>query len=617
MSVSTRSFRKLARVIATSFRLVWRAAPGDLMVALGLNAVASVGLGLQLLVGAHVVRHVLEASRLGSGSAALVPSLLWLAALFAVVTFAGRARSESQVLLNELTARYAQEKVIDVAVTVKLERFEQPAFYDELHRAQTAALTRPSSLAYDLMSFLGAGMSIVGLIVALGALQPILLPIVVLAYVPLWVATGRNSRTTYRFGWSMTPGDRQRSYLSVLLTGKAGAQEVRAFDVAPYLRRRFDSLYDTRIAEVREVVRIRLRRTLIASVATSALSACSFGALVFLLVSGRMPVSSAAVAAVGIQQLGGRLGALAASSGRLYEHSLFLNDLMSFIGGAHEDGEVSSDERVQDRIDRPVQRVEFRQVSFTYPDTDRRVLDDISCELRRGEVVALVGENGSGKTTFAKLLSQLYQPSAGRIVWDNGVVEEDRAAVADYEGAAAQRRQRIAILFQDFVQYYLSAYENIAVGDHERASLADAIVRAAEEAGAHQIIASLPEAYRTLLGREFDGGAELSVGQWQRIALARALFRDAPIVVLDEPTASLDARAEHELFDRMRSLTAGRIVLLISHRFSSVRTADRILVLRDGRLIEEGTHHELIAAAGHYAELFNLQAEAYRVEAEA
>jgi ATP-binding cassette subfamily B protein len=241
-------------------------------------------------------------------------------------------------------------------------------------------------------------------------------------------------------------------------------------------------------------------------------------------------------------------------------------------------------------------------VSFTYPSRSEPSLSDVSVRIERGQIVALVGENGSGKTTLAKVLAGLYAPTAGSVCWDDIDIQ-----TCDPE----QVRSRIAVIFQDFVRYFLSAAENIGVGRQQRSDDIDAIVAAARRAGADSYLGTLAQGYQTKLGPQFLGGVDLSVGQWQRVALARAFFRDAPFIILDEPTAALDARAEYELFESIRTLAAGRTVLLISHRFSSVRSADCIYVLDRGHVVERGTHGELMARQGLYADLFTLQANAY------
>jgi ATP-binding cassette subfamily B protein len=321
-------------------------------------------------------------------------------------------------------------------------------------------------------------------------------------------------------------------------------------------------------------------------------------ALLVLALNGRIGLADAGAAAGAVFVLGERLMNAVFSAGMLYESSLFIEDFTSFLAMAPE---VEARRR-RDQAPTGFRRLRVEDVSFTYPSATTPAVTNVSMEIGAGEIVALVGENGSGKTTLAKLLCRLYLPHAGRILWD----EVDTATV-DPDGL----RRSVAVIFQDFLHYALPARENIGMGRHQRLDDLDAVVAAATQAGAHDSLAKLPQGYETVLGPEFHGGKELSVGQWQRVALGRAFFRDAPFIILDEPTAALDARAEHELFDGIRTLCQGRSVLLISHRFSSVRTADRIYVLEGGKVVESGSHEQLMALGGLYADLFTLQAAAY------
>jgi ATP-binding cassette subfamily B protein len=440
--------------------------------------------------------------------------------------------------------------------------------------------------------------SVLAITVALLAIQPLLLPLVLLASLPLWAAAAGNSRAAHAWAYEMTAADRERRYLASILMGKNYAKEVRLFDLADFLRKPYDRLYERRISTLRRLVRLRMRRSILATVVTSLLTAGTLIVLASLFLSGRMSLADVTVAALGLQQLALRLRTVYGSAGSLYEGALFLEDFNAFVAMEPR----AADAPLEDGAPDSFTTLTIDGVSFSYPGTDQLALDGVSMDIPAGQVVALVGENGSGKTTLAKLLCGLYEPTAGRIYWD-------ASDTADAD--PRDLRRAVACIFQDFAQYHLSAAENIGMGRHERFDDLDAIIAASKRAGAHEILSRLEQGYDTRLGRQFEGGRELSIGQWQRVALARAFFRDAPFLVLDEPTAALDPRAEHELFESVRHLMRGKTVLLISHRFSSVRSADRIFVLDAGRIVEQGTHDELVARGGLYAELFSLQAASY------
>jgi len=595
--VRSRPLRRLPRLVAGSVRLCYRAARREFVSSVVLQLMAGAALAAQLLLGRRVLDAVL-ASRTTGGFAGVVPELIALAVVSALVSFANMARSEQERLITELTSRHAVSQVLEVATAVDLLAFERPAFHNRLQRALVNAEIRPSQMAGGVVGIVSSLFAIVGIGVALLVLQPVFLVLVVVAYVPAWLTSLRASRVAHDFAVGQTERDRARLYIRQVLSGKDEAKELRAFNLGAFLRDRHDALLEARIADLRTMVARRLRLGLVGGLVTSFLTAAAVGVLIWLATNGRIDASGATAAAGAIVLLGQRLRGLAASAGSLYEGSLFLEDFTTFV----EAMPAIAAARPTAAAPASFAVLSVEDLSFTYPSRDEPSLRHVSMHVGAGEVVALVGTNGSGKTTLAKLLAGLYPPTAGVVAWD-GV----DAAGLD----ADQLRAGVAVVFQDFMKYYLTAGENIGVGRHERITDQERIAAAARQAGAHDYLAALRDGYATRLGPQYFGGSDLSIGQWQRVALARAFFRDAPFLVLDEPTAALDPRAERDLFDRIRELASGRSVLLISHRFSSVRSADRIYVLSDGEIVEEGTHVQLMERRGPYAEMFTLQASAY------
>ncbi|MDR0358837.1 MAG: ATP-binding cassette domain-containing protein, partial [bacterium] len=375
--------------------------------------------------------------------------------------------------------------------------------------------------------------------------------------------------------------------------------ELRAFGLVPHLHVLAARLFDQRRRAMRRVVRRGVWRTVLGSAGVAAAVTLTLGLVLWLVAVHALALPAAAAAAVAIVQVGPLLNGLGQGLGQVHESALFLAD-HRLLRAAHpetvEEASVASAAAVASR---PLGRVDLEHVTFAYPGAAAPAVRDVSLGVRRGEIVALVGENGSGKTTVAKLAGGLYEPASGRVLWDGDAVDRDEV------------RSSVAWVFQDFARFQFRARTAIALGRPEAPDDPASVERAAALAGAHELLAALPAGYETPLGTAFAGGADLSPGQWQRLALARAVFRDAPVVILDEPTAALDPRAEHELLARLRSLFAGRAVLLISHRLSCARVADRICVMEGGAVVEEGTHAELLARGGRYAELFAVQAAGY------
>jgi len=632
----------LPDLLLGSFRIVRRAAPREFAISTGLQLLQGAATGLQLLV----FRNILAAVLAGSSQHDYLPAFEQLALLVVLQTVSGVIGSYTnmqQQLVTELVQRHASRPVTEVATAIGLKDFDTPEFHDRMQRAQQTATARPLQVTSAVLTLGRSLLGLTGIAIALLILSPLLLAISVLAFLPLLVATTRISQLVFQFILEMTPNDRKRGYVLGLLTSTYMAKEVRAFGLGGYLRDVFERLSDERIARLRRHLRQRTGLSLLGSAGSALAGGVSFGVLAWLITTGHLGLAEAGAAAAATFQLGGQLQGIVFAAGQLYESSLFVEDLRAFLDLLP----ALRAAKPTAPAPRGFQTIEVKGVHFTYPttpppkpapplkvggwrpgfggmpiggfpgpmmfvsrpgdagaDSHRRAhaLTGVSMEIRRGEVVALVGENGSGKTTLAKVICGLYPPDRGVVCWDGvdtASVDPDRL------------RDQVTVIFQDFVRYWLTARENIGLGRVARIGDEDAIHAAARHAGADRFIEAWPEGYDALMGPIFEGGKDLSFGQWQRMALARAFFRDAPLIILDEPTAALDARAEAELFDRMRTLFQGRSVLLISHRFSSVRSADRIYVMQEGAIIEHGSHEELIKEQGLYAELFHLQARAY------
>jgi ATP-binding cassette subfamily B protein len=608
-----RSPRDLLRLAGSGVGIVWHAAPRELVAMAVLEVISGVGAAVQVVVGRNAVNALLAAQHPGSqiagGFGGVWPSIVTLAVVTAVLGLAGVAVRELQRMMTELTTRYAQDRILDVTCEVELAAFDEPGFHDKATRAQVGVMRAPQ-MVFGLQMLGRAAAGTIGAAAALLTVAPLLVPVALLALFPAWLANGRRGRAFHAFGVTMTPRDRERGYLSHLLTTREPAKEVRAFGLAGFLRARHDRLYDERIAEMRRISARQLRGMALADLISSVTIGGAVAIIVWLAALHHLSLASAVAGATAMVMLGTRIAMAGQSGGMLQESAMFVDDFLAFAaiapakrGGEQAEREERAGEQRDERKPQTVGRITARDVTFSYPGSERVALRDVSLSIEPGEVVALVGPNGSGKTTLAKLLAGLYLPTRGQICWDGTDTRE-----VDSRELLGQS----AVVFQDFIQYNLSAGDNIALGRHERHADMDAIVRAAQHAGADKDIDGLPGGYQTLLGPAFIDGTDLSLGQWQRIAIARAFFRDAPLVILDEPTAALDAKAEHELFDRIGELFAGRSVLLISHRFSTVRSAHRIYVLREGQVVESGSHEDLLAVNGTYAELFTLQASPYR-----
>ena len=601
-SGTPRDFRRLPTLIRRAFDLVWRSSPRQLLISAALQIAGGLSLAGQLWVAKRLLDRVLA----GGAAPSLGEVMVELAAfsiLFLVAWVAGIARGEQQRLLGELVERHTTQQVMDASTAVPLVRYEDPGFYDRLQRARVNANTRPLQIVGGVLGLFQSVPAVLAVGGAMILIQPFVFLLLLVGSIPAVLANRVASRLIHRHRIEHTPGDRLRMYLYLILTRKDEAHEIRAFGSSAYLRAKHDAAFDKKIHDHSRVIRKRLVLGVLGGAVTVVMIGSALALLIVLVSTGRLDLAAAGTAVGALLILAGRLRGLLSSVASLYEGSLFLEDFTSFVDEHRRAADDAAGEAGTGSGAAPgFEEIEFDRVGFTYPSRSHPSLKDVSIRIRRGEVIALVGENGSGKTTLAKLLAGLYTPSTGQVRWDGVDLETlDRSRVRD----------QVAVIFQDYARYFLTARENVGIGEERRMAEEEPIAEAARKAGAHEFLSALPEGYRTILGPAFAGGSDLSGGQWQRVALARAHFRNSPLLILDEPTASLDPRAEYQVFEQVRRLARGRTVLLISHRVSSARSADRILVLAQGRLVEEGSHEALIARNGLYAELFSLQARAY------
>ena len=585
-----KDFRQFPRLLFQAISLVWDMSRTTVFIIVAMRIATGVLSGVMLLLGRDALAVFGTAGR-----ATTIESLGKVGIVFVVSTIFGLVSGELETFLTAQVQRKTMDELLDVATSVRLEAYESPQFFDHLKRVETNALTQPAAVVRSLMQLPSDVVGVAAVMGALLVLQPLLLPIVLVSIVPLVLVGRVGARRAFEFAKERVLGDRQRDYLRSVLTGKDEAKEVRAFGSGAELRARYERLYDEYLKQLRRYRRKQMTVSFLQSIATFAVVGVWAVFVGSLFISGRTSGANLGAAAMAMPLLLGRVFGFVRRIGDLYTSSLFIEDYRAFLTLKPS---LEVVETPTDRVVGGFGELSIEDVSFTYPGSAGPALQGVSMTIRSGEVVALVGENGSGKTTLAKVLAHLFQASSGRLLWDG-------VDVARFDPSAMQ--QQISVIFQDFVRYQLSAVDNIGLGRSAALADRDAIVKAASQAGADEFLGSLENGYETMLSKAF-GGVDLSVGQWQRVALARAFFRNAPFIILDEPTASLDARAEHALFDTIRGLRQGRTVLLISHRFSTVRSADRIYVLKGGTIVESGTHSELMALRGLYAELYNLQA---------
>jgi ATP-binding cassette, subfamily B, bacterial len=584
-------------------RLVWQT-----------NRWATIGLGFltvggallpasQAWLGKLIVDGVVASVQGAGGSEQIRTVFFYLIlelGLFLLSTALNHARRLIQQLIQLQLANRIRGEIIRKALTLDLSFFEHPEFYDRLQNARRESGYKPVDLITDTFQIVQNTITLISFAVLLLRFSPWLVIVLLATSIPAFIAETRYSEEGFRLLTRRAPESRRINYLARLLTEDSAAKEIKLFNLGETLLARYMTLFEKFFQEDKSLA---LRRAVVGFglgiIATLGFYG-SYAWIVWHTVQGKISLGDMTLYLTIFRQGQSTFQAILSAVGTIYENNLFMANFFDFLGLKPQMGAAARRQTLPVSLRRGI---EFRGVGFRYPEAEDWALRDIDLSLCPGEKIALVGPNGAGKTTLIKLLTRLYDPTEGTILID-GVDIRDLDPL--------DLRQRIGVIFQDFVRYHLPAAENIGFGQIEALDRTDQIVESARKSGAHAVIENLPEGYQTMLGRWFHGGHELSVGQWQKIALARAFMREAEILVLDEPTASLDAETEYEIFRNFQELTDGKMAILISHRFSTVRMADRIVVIQEGRIAEIGSHEELLRREGIYAHLFSMQAEGYR-----
>ncbi len=595
-----------------TLRLVWRSSPWG-TTGLALLTVISAALAPAIAyVGKLIVDEVVAARAAGvplvgstwaQAMSSRAVALVGLELGFIVASaLCERALGLVRQLVGARLGIDVNVMILEKALQLSLVHFEDSEFYDKLTRARREASSRPLGLVQQNFQALRNVLTMAGYIALLSSFSPWLVLVLLLATVPAFASEAAFSKRGFRLRNKRAPEARQLNYLEYVMANDEHAKEVKLFGLGSMLMGRYRSLAERLFAEDRDLA---IKRTVwgfsLSMLSTVAFYSC-YAIIALSTVKGSLSLGDMTLYLVAFRQGQQSFQSILSAVGGMYEDTLYMSNLFDYLSIPVTQVLPPRDPAAGEVV-RAEQGIRFEDVSFRYPGAKTFALEGINLFIPRGQSLALVGQNGAGKTTFIKLLTRLYQPTSGRVLLDG----RDLTTWDD-----TSLRKRIGVIFQDFAQYYFVLRENVGVGSVEHMEDVPRIDNAIERGGAQELVGTLASGLETQLGRWFTGGVELSGGQWQKVALARAFMRqEADILVLDEPTAALDAEAEHAVFQRFRELSEGRTTIVISHRFPTVRMADRIIVVEKGRVIEEGNHDVLVAKGGRYAQLFALQAQGY------
>ncbi|MBW1806183.1 MAG: ABC transporter ATP-binding protein [Deltaproteobacteria bacterium] len=594
---------KLMFRLNRAVRFVWQAGPGLTLVGLILLLLR----GLLPLLTLYLMKLIVDAVTLALSAPDKTAALREVGLLIGIAAGVAILNTLLQ-LAADLVREYQSGAVTDhmynilhaKSIQVDLQYYENPQYLDTLHRAQQEGPARPTMVLDGLVRVGQSGISLVAVSALLLSFHWSMALVLFAAALPGVLVRLGYSRKVFRWQRERTPAERRANYLNWILTVHTHAKEIRLFDQGRIFMERFRDLRRRLRLERLEIVKKRAIKDLAVQTGGTLVVFGSFAFIAYRAIQGTITLGDMVMYFQAFQRGLGFFRGMLGGMAQLYEDNLFLSNLYEFL----DLGTKVNDPPHPLPVPRPLKKgLVFDRVSFRYPAGKRMVLREISLALAPGEVVALVGENGSGKSTLVKLLCRLYDPLKGSITLDGMDLREfDRKAL----------RREISVIFQDYAQYHMTARENIWFGNIDSPTEDKRIEEAALCAGAHEPISQLPKGYETILGKWFEDGEELSIGEWQKVALARAFFRKAQIIVLDEPTSAMDAMSEYKILKRFHQLLEGRSAILISHRFSTVRNADRIFVFKNGTIIENGSHERLIQLGGEYARLFEKQAQHYR-----